>query len=430
MKTKKIILVCFLVLILVKQIYCQNWLIYNQANSNGPPISTLAYMTIDTANYKWFANFRSGTGVWKFDNHSTWLDNSIATYQQVEDIECDLNNQIWITILGRGLYTGTGVPWHFYNDTVNNFALLAASTDIAVDSNNIKLIANYYGLIKFDGITFSLFDTANSTLPFEPVRKVITDKHHTIWIAGDSSIAVSTNNGNTWTSYNKNNCTLLAYGIKTMAIDDFGTLWFGSLNTANGLIKCNAGNFGNYTTSNSNINVDKIDIVSIDKNNKVWVGGIGGVPFSNNGIASFDGTLWTTYNTSNSLIPSNAIDNIQVDRYNNKWITCSGCVAVAVFNENGVVGVEEINNEINETGLISYPNPANNNIIIDFESTGKEKNIIEIKNVLGQTIETITKQIVNGHNKIEIDVSDFLSGIYFIQVLNGDKVLNKKFIKE
>ena len=91
------------------------------------------------------------------------------------------------------------------------------------------------------------------------------------------------------------------------------------------------------------------------------------------------------------------------------------------------LGINDLN--INSEITIS-PDPANNIINIEFESTENEKNIIEIKNVLGQTIETITKQIVNGHNKIEIDVSDFLSGIYFIQVLNGDKVLNKKFIKE
>ena len=93
------------------------------------------------------------------------------------------------------------------------------------------------------------------------------------------------------------------------------------------------------------------------------------------------------------------------------------------------MGVSEINNDNFQLSI--YPNPATDQISIEFNLIESKNTSVEIKNVLGQAIKTISnKTFTKGRNKIEIDVSAFSSGLYFIQLKNGNKVSNKKMIKE
>jgi len=97
---------------------------------------------------------------------------------------------------------------------------------------------------------------------------------------------------------------------------------------------------------------------------------------------------------------------------------------------NGYVGIEEQNN-FTDDKLKIYPNPAQSKLTIEFEIEKTETNSILIKNVLGQTVKIVDiKQLSNGENKVEIDISNLQSGLYFIKMqLNKTHVL-KKFIKQ
>ena len=101
---------------------------------------------------------------------------------------------------------------------------------------------------------------------------------------------------------------------------------------------------------------------------------------------------------------------------------------IAVWGNNSV-GINEshFNNEL----LNIYPNPATNQITMGFELAETKNTSIEIKNILGQTVKTINgSAFLKGTNKIEIDVSDLTSGLYFVQLQSGNKLVNKKFIKQ
>lgn len=74
-----------------------------------------------------------------------------------------------------------------------------------------------------------------------------------------------------------------------------------------------------------------------------------------------------------------------------------------------------------------YPNPATNQIVIELIET--KSTSIEIKNILGQTVKTIDNRVIN-KNQIEIDVSEFPNGLYFVQIQNGNKMEREKFVKE
>ena len=69
-----------------------------------------------------------------------------------------------------------------------------------------------------------------------------------------------------------------------------------------------------------------------------------------------------------------------------------------------------------------YPNPANNNIT--FENT--HKGILEFINLQGQQIKTIKV----ASNKINIDVSDLLPGMYVLKMITENGIMTKKFIKQ
>lgn len=77
-----------------------------------------------------------------------------------------------------------------------------------------------------------------------------------------------------------------------------------------------------------------------------------------------------------------------------------------------------------------YPNPAQSQITLEFNFTKTQNTLIEIKNILGQTVKTIDNRAFTiGKNKIEIDVSELSKGLYFIQLQSESKIMSTKFAK-
>ncbi len=178
-------------------------------------------------------------------------------------------------------------------------------------------------------------------------------------------------------------------------------------------------------------------------NNALYATGVftyaGGIPAPQ--IAKWDGTNWCTL--GNEISYATCITKSNTDLYVGwffkilsagtgdttgsviKWIGgnyVDSCGNIPLgMNESG------INNEL----LSIYPNPSTNQITLEFELTETKNVSIEIKNVLAQTIKTISNNsFTKGNNKIEIDVSEFSNGIYFLQMLNASRLVNAKFIKQ
>ncbi|WP_347173221.1 BspA family leucine-rich repeat surface protein [Polaribacter uvawellassae] len=91
-------------------------------------------------------------------------------------------------------------------------------------------------------------------------------------------------------------------------------------------------------------------------------------------------------------------------------------------SETSVLSVEDFNKE-NEN-LEVYPNPATSNIIIAMSNNTTIKNI-EIYNILGKKVIT---QKSNSNSKINVNVADLASGVYFIRANTNKKTLIKKII--
>jgi hypothetical protein len=84
---------------------------------------------------------------------------------------------------------------------------------------------------------------------------------------------------------------------------------------------------------------------------------------------------------------------------------------------NSTVGI----NTPNTTNQLKvYPNPANQNIIIETGNQLYEK--IELINVLGQTVFTTTEK----ENKLNINTGNFENGMYFFKFINKGEITTKK----
>jgi hypothetical protein len=78
-----------------------------------------------------------------------------------------------------------------------------------------------------------------------------------------------------------------------------------------------------------------------------------------------------------------------------------------------------------------YPNPIKSSLLtIDFEQSKLENVLLQIQNMLGQTVysETIKNSI--GKQTKTIDVASLPNGAYFIQLKNEHKIHSAKFIKQ
>ena len=87
------------------------------------------------------------------------------------------------------------------------------------------------------------------------------------------------------------------------------------------------------------------------------------------------------------------------------------------------IGITEISNS---GSIFVYPNPGNSQITISAASPLTNANFY-LRNLAGQTV--LSQKNLNG-NGIIIDISSQANGIYFIEILNDEKLSRIKFVKE
>ncbi len=83
--------------------------------------------------------------------------------------------------------------------------------------------------------------------------------------------------------------------------------------------------------------------------------------------------------------------------------------------------------------IVVYPNPSqvsrSNNLNVKYYSLKSGNVEMEIYNIKGQKIQRITSNLKKGNNKIRLNFNDKLSsGIYFLKIVNSDRVSTKKFV--
>ncbi|MBL7890255.1 MAG: T9SS type A sorting domain-containing protein [Bacteroidia bacterium] len=410
-------IVFFYLFIVFKTCFSQNWQVYSVANSPNP-YDSYSHLTIDTNNVKWFVKIQGiGDKTVAYSGVSNWVSyNNVynSTLFNCRQTNADLRSLLWLISLDNKIYSLKAGVWYKYDPVTTGIANLHGFYDVAIDSKNNKWFCGVNGLAKYNDTLFTLLDTANSNLPFQPIYKVITDINDDILIIGAGGLAKLSNN--IWEVH------AVPFSVASnivsdyrMVVDSTNNLWVARGNSGGGLLMFDGVSWTNFIKTNSDIESDSIYGVDVDQQNKIWCSFLG------KGIIKFDGTTWTTYDVLDGYPVSTGSIEISVDGFGNKWfITGNGVVE---FNENGIVGRDDL--FMNENNILIFPNP--NNGKFELRSTIKDRLLnLEIYNILGDRISVVN----DVSQQVVFDISNCPSGIYIVKVYTHEGVVCKKIIKE
>lgn len=92
------------------------------------------------------------------------------------------------------------------------------------------------------------------------------------------------------------------------------------------------------------------------------------------------------------------------------------------------IAIEEVR-FVEKGDLMFYPNPAKNQLTIQYESTTAEDVQIQIIDVLGKVVIRETFHTQTGTNRMSLSVDQLKQGLYLCRLYDNDKQIAGKFLK-
>ncbi len=359
---------------------------FNTSNSSLPE-NTIKFTAFDSSGNAWFASNNVLT-LYNGDSlkHFTYTGRDLPFYT-ITAMTVDTNGKLWLGSLGLGIfeYNGDDFIQHLDPDSVLRGHAVSA---LLVDNNDSKWVG-----------------TAQYTVL-------------------DNGIGAFKYNGTEWELFDHDNSGIYSINIKSMEMEDDGTLWFGGYEW-NGVTRYDGQQWKSYYQKNSQIIPGSIDCIAIDTKGRKWFGN------QSSGLSMYDGNKWTTFNTVNSQLESNQILSLEAHPDGSMYIGTA--VGLSVYNDNIVNTVNESNKIPPNVQLLqNYPNPFNGETTIQYSVENHADIQIRIYNTRGQLINTLFrgKQIPgqhavhwNGKNDVGEPVS---SGIYFVRLTTDQRNVETK----
>ncbi|MCB2219285.1 MAG: T9SS type A sorting domain-containing protein [Bacteroidetes bacterium] len=293
---------------------------YNATNS-ALPQNGISCMDLAPDGALWIG---TSLGLARF-HEEDWIiynkSNSDLESDIISDLLVDQDGTLWLTGGEYDNYIGL-VKFDGINCTNFNTSSSGIPTNhvnaIALNNTGTILLGTYgKGLVFYDGTNWINFNKANSGLPGDYIHAVVADQNNTIWMgySENSEMGLASFDGSTWNIYDHSNSGMPPDPAYSISIDQEGIIWLAGFGlNPYGLIRFDGSNWINYTTNNSGIPNDMIFAIRASSDGKVWIG-------TKKGLVSLDGEDWTEHNTSNSGIPyDNRILSITIDSNNTKWI--------------------------------------------------------------------------------------------------------------
>jgi len=270
---------------------------------------------------------------YNYTNYNTFNSGIVSNY--IGNLATDTNGLLWISSYS-GASTFNGTTFTNYN-TSNSGIASNSIVKIAIDGLNRKWMATQSnGISRLNGTTWNNYTTANSGLPNNSIDDIAIDGLNNVWIA--TSAGLTKFNGSTWTTYNSLN------SINSIAIDSNNGIWVTNnyvlykfngtdfnvidqgtekiLKIANNVIYCSSGDgLLTFTTGgtllafqyqgNSCLSSYQFNALVVDSNNKVWIA------FQGDGLQNFTDCI--SY-TSNSGLPDNYLSTVSTQSNGTIWV--------------------------------------------------------------------------------------------------------------
>lgn len=266
----------------------------------------------------------------------------------VKAIGQDKDGNLYFGTYDYGLSIFDGQDWSWQGESTDN---LPDDNIYCIfrDSKDILWIGTYDGLVKYDGTTWTTFDT-NDGLAGDLIRGIGEDASGNIWLACNSkgiskyngisftnyqvppsgtyiyynSIATVGDNiyvgtdddgiyyydGSTWTIYTTDNSDLVDNEVRDAFVDSKGNVWFNH-DYSSRITSFDGTSFTTYSTTDG-LKSTSYHNFAEDKDENLWIASYG------EGIAKFDGSVWTFFNEDSGLI-NNSVKTIFIDDKDNLW---------------------------------------------------------------------------------------------------------------
>lgn len=184
------------------------------------------------------------------------------------------------------------------------------------------------------------FNTSNSSIPFQNLYQVQADNFNNIWLTGSFSNGdnggLAKFNGNQFTVFNTSNSGLNSDYIKRIRTQN-GKIW---VLHQHSISKFDGNQWTNYTISNEQfLESDLIDF-TVTPDEKIWVIGQNfNYPESETiFLLKFDGTSWSRYfdgiDNANLLHYIGQTSSLEADENNKVWISIQGYPIIIGFDGN------------------------------------------------------------------------------------------------
>ena len=229
----------------------------------------------------------------------------------------------------------------------------------------------------------------------------------------NNMIAIGTMNGGLVTYDGKFN---IYYSSNSTILDN--TVLDANFDTENNIIICtpqaglgvltNNGSWIWLNTINSSIPTNSLKNIIIDDNNDLWITTL------ENGLIHYKDNIFYNYSTTNSNLPDNKINCLLFDDDNNLWLGTDSEGLVKINNPTANI------NEKDEDGGIVYPSIFKTTVFVDLPKLSR----VKILNTQGKQI--YNKNLSKGLH--EITLKNIQNGIYFVQIFS-EKLSNWKIIK-
>ncbi len=86
--------------------------------------------------------------------------------------------------------------------------------------------------------------------------------------------------------------------------------------------------------------------------------------------------------------------------------------------------------EASNNTMAIAPIPANDHINVSYVTTTQNEVNIQVYDAIGRLVKTETLEVIEGLNQVQLDISSYTSGVYFLSIQNGEDIVTDKFIKE
>jgi ligand-binding sensor domain-containing protein len=323
-----------------------NCTIYNQSYSGLPFDQLNSKVKLDGKGNVWIASFRwmvkfNGTE-WK-----TWITGSdISPWPLVSDFDIADNGIVW-------LYSTDGIgkiekDEYTIISTIGS-SLTAKAGFVKVDNEGTVWIAvGNEGIYKYDGTSFTNYNTSNSCLPSNYINAISFDQENNMWLASGGIF-----------KFKINECDSIppksSKGLLTIKCDENDIIWCGTF--CGKLLKFDGSEFSTIELSNSPLKSNNASPSFLDSENNVWLGTTENTLKTSqdglietfdkkisSGILDKNGAIWLAFNTGDTCLlqinedesmvfdstnsPFNtskiSISHINIDNQNDLWISTNG----------------------------------------------------------------------------------------------------------